>query len=240
MLERLPLRGDETVLDVGCGSGRLTAELLERLPRGRVVAVDLSRNMLETARGHLLPRFGSRVTLMQADMQELPFDRVAEGIFSSAAFHWATDHERLFRSLFRALKPGGWMEAQCGGGPNLARIRGWGTQLAAQPEFAGFFAGWREPWEYATAETTAARMRRAGFVEIKTSTESSPVQLADAAEFKEYLATVTMHRHLERIPDAGLRERFLNELAGRAAAFDPPFVMDYWRLNISGSKPGEK
>src|SRR3712207_708774 len=82
LLERLRLNGDETLMDAGCGTGRLTALLLERLPRGRVVAVDLSQNMLEEARSHLSPRFGGRVEFVRADLAWLPFDGAFDGVFS--------------------------------------------------------------------------------------------------------------------------------------------------------------
>src|SRR5512146_689476 len=171
VLARTPIRGGETIMDAGCGTGRLTAELSRRLPKGRVVAVDLSENMLRTARAHLAE--GGRVAFVCADVQQLPFSGVFDGIFSTATFHWATDHPRLFRSLFEALKPGGWLEAQCGGGPNLAKLRACAAVLMAQPEFAGFFAGWPGPWEYADAETTARRLREAGFVNVETSVEGA-------------------------------------------------------------------
>ncbi len=120
VLDRLPLRGDETVLDAGCGTGRLTAELLERLPRGRVLALDNSPAMLAAAREYLAPRFGDRVSFVLADLQELadrPLPEPVDAIFSTAAFHWVLDHPRLFRGLYRALRPGGRLVAQCGGGP---------------------------------------------------------------------------------------------------------------------------
>src|SRR5438270_7110473 len=83
ILERMDLRGDETALDLGCGSGRLTEHLLRRLPRGKVVAVDRSRNMLEAARQHLEPEFGDRVEYVQRPLEELEFDNVAELAFSN-------------------------------------------------------------------------------------------------------------------------------------------------------------
>lgn len=237
LLARVQVRGDETVMDAGCGTGRLTGELLERLPAGRVIAVDLSENMLRTAREHLLPRFAGRVFFVCADLQELPFCEVLDGIFSTAAFHWAPDHERLFRNLYRALKPGGWLVAQCGGGPNLACLLQRVAVITSCREFAEFFAGWRNPCEYADDITTARRLRRAGFLEVETSLEQSPAVLSGAEEFRDYLATVTLHRHLGRIPDPRLRERFLDELAQHAAQDDPPFRMDYVRLNLSGRRP---
>ncbi len=237
VLSRLSLRGDETVADAGCGSGKVTAKLLERLPRGRVVAMDLSENMLQTAREHLEPKFPGQVFFIAADLHDIPLDRVLDDIFSTAAFHWVPDHDRLFRSLFRSLKPGGWLEAQCGGGPNLARVRERALALMSRPEFAPFFTGWQAPTHYEDEIITADRMRRAGFIEVNTWLQESPAILAHAQEYKEFLATVTLHRHVARIPDPALRERFLGELARQAAADDPPFTLDYWRLNLSGRKP---
>ena len=239
VLDRLPLRGDETVADAGCGSGKVTAKLLERLPRGRLVALDLSENMLQTARDHLLTRFPEQVLFIAADLHDIPLDGVLDGVFSTAAFHWLPDHDRLFRSLVRALKPGGWLEAQCGGGANLARVRERTLALMARPEFASLFAGWAPAWQYPDDITTANRMRSAGFVEVKTWLEEQPTTLADAAEYKEFLATVTLHRHIERIPDPAKRERFMDELALQAASDNPPFTLDYWRLNLSGRKPNK-
>jgi trans-aconitate methyltransferase len=237
VLDRLPLRGDETVADAGCGSGKVTAELLKRLPGGRVVAMDLSENMLQTAREHLEPKFPGQVSFITADLHDIPLDGVLDGIFSTAAFHWVPDHDRLFRSLVRALKPGGWLEAQCGGGRNLGRVKERAMALISRPNFVPFFAGWQPPWQYPDDITTAERMRSAGFVEVKTWLEEAPATLSDAQEYKEFLATVTLHRHVARIPDPALRERFLDELARHAAADDPPFTLDYWRLNLSGRKP---
>lgn len=105
VLSGLKLRGDEVLMDAGCGTGRLTAKLLQNLPRGLVVGIDVSENMLAGARDHLRPQFGDRVHFVAADLQQLPFERAFDGIFSTAAFHWVPDHSRLFRSLFQALRP---------------------------------------------------------------------------------------------------------------------------------------
>jgi trans-aconitate methyltransferase len=236
VLDRLPLRGNEVVMDAGCGSGKVTAELLTRLPRGRVLAMDLSQNMLQTARQHLLPKFAGKVHFVATDLQEIPLKGALDGIFSTAAFHWVPDHERLFRSVLRALKPSGWLEAQCGGGPNLARVRERALSIMAQPDFVRFFSGWTPTWQYPDDVTTAKRMHDAGFIAVKTWLEQSPATLSGASEYKEFLATVTLHRYLERITDSAMRERFLEELARLAASDNPPFTLDYWRLNLSGRK----
>jgi trans-aconitate 2-methyltransferase len=236
VLSRLSLRGDERVLDAGCGTGRLTADLLEALPRGYVVGVDLSQNMLSQAHAHLI-RFGGRVDLVACDLLHLPFRQAFDGIVSTAAFHWVLDHDRLFRNLRQSLKPGGWLEAQCGGGPNIAHLRDRATALAKTPKYAQYFEGFREPWLFQDAEGAAGTLRRAGFVDIETSTEAAPAVLDDAEHYNEFVRNIILRRHLQQIPSGAVQAEFMAALTRQAAADDPPFLLDYWRLNLRGKAP---
>src|SRR5688572_16159935 len=107
VLDRLPLEGDERVLDAGCGSGRVTEQLAARLPRGRVVALDASDAMLDEARRRLAP-FGERIEYVLADLAEpLPIADPVDAVLSTATFHWVLDHDALFRNLAAVLRPGG-------------------------------------------------------------------------------------------------------------------------------------
>jgi trans-aconitate methyltransferase len=236
VLTALPLRGDEYVLDAGCGSGRLTAELLERLPDGRVLAVDISLNMLRQAQTHLEPRFGPRVSFRQADLQELAVEEPVDAIFSTAALHWVLDHPRMFEHFFAALKPGGWLVAQCGGGPNIAGILARFDAIADEARYAPYFAGWGGPWEFASAELTAERLADAGFVDIETGLEESLVEMPNQREYRDYLENVILGSHLARLPDAELRNDLLDRLTAQGVADDPPLVFDYWRLNLKARK----
>ena len=234
VLSRLELRGDELVLDAGCGSGRLTADLLEALPRGRVVGADLSENMLHSAREHLAGQFGSRLSLLASDLLHLPFRRAFDVIVSTAAFHWVLDHDRLFTNLHAALVPRGWLEAQCGGGPNLARLRQRAHALAATPMFAPYFVGFREPWLFPDAASARATLQRAGFVDVETSVEAAPTLLENDGHFREFVSHIILRRHLENLPSQQLRAHFVDKLAEQAARDDPPFLLDYWRVNFHG------
>lgn len=237
VLERLPLAGDETVIDLGCGTGRLTEKLIERLSRGRAVCVDQSSNMLTTAREYLTPRHGHHVSFARADASALPFAGVADAIFSTATFHWVLDHQRLFASLFGALKPGGRLVAQCGGGPNLHRVHERCGRLMHEPAFAPHFSRWIDPWEFADAPTTARRLEQAGFTEIETSVHASPVRQPDAASYREFVEHVICRPHLSHLPGASLQARFMERLTAEAAGDSPPFELDYWRLNLDARRP---
>jgi len=236
VLARLPLDGDECVLDVGCGTGRLTERLLERLPRGRVVGIDQSSNMLRVAREYLLAQ-GPRIQLLVGDASALPIRERADAVFSTATFHWVRDHPRLFGSLHDALKPGGHLVAQCGGAGNLARIHHRTDVLMADSRFASNFSKWSEPWEFADAETTAQRLAAAGFEDIRTSVEKSPVVFPDAETFRTFVTNVICRPHLAYLPDADAKDTFIDELTGLAATDNPPFELDYWRLNMDARRP---
>jgi trans-aconitate methyltransferase len=237
VLDRLVLAGDETVLDVGCGTGRLTALLLDRLPRGRAVGIDLSTGMLATARRELPAGSSGRVAFVHADASALPIVGAADAIFSTATFHWVLDHERLFRSLARALRPGGRLVAQCGGGPNLERHHRRADVLMHGPAYASYFQAWVEPWEFADADTTRTRLAAAGFGAIATRVTAAPVVLPDRAAFVEFVTHVIFRPHLARLPDDTRKAAFVDALASLAAADPIPFELDYWRLDIDATRP---
>ncbi len=236
VLSRLDVRGDERAIDAGCGSGRLTGELAARLPRGRLIALDRSWNMLQTARANLRPALGDRVVFVQTALPALPIAGWADLVFSTATFHWVADHPALFRNIAAALRPGGRLHAQCGGGPNLAEAHALAEAVMREDPFAPFFADWAGVWEFASAEETADRLRAAGFAEVRTGLEAAPTTLASEADYREFVTTVIYHAHLARLPEA-LQPRFIDAVTERAAATDRPFTLDYWRLNMEAVKP---
>jgi trans-aconitate 2-methyltransferase len=237
VLSRLTVRGDERVIDAGCGTGRLTGELMEMLPAGRLVAIDRSWNMLLTARANLRPVYGSRISYVRVELPMMPFSAWADLVFSTATFHWVRDHAALFSEILRSLRPGGRLFAQCGGGPNLVGARALAEEVMRQEPFARHFRDWEGVWEYSSAELAAERLSAAGFIEAAASLEPAPTTLADEASYREFVTTVIYNTHLERLPDAALRAAFIDRVTALAAAQDPPFTLDYWRLNLEGRRP---
>jgi trans-aconitate 2-methyltransferase len=224
VLERLPLRGDETVLDAGCGSGRVTQLLLDRLPDGHVVAVDSAPSMVEHAREALDPE---RVTVFEANLTELVLDEPVDAAFSNAVFHWIGDHETLFGRLHAALRPGGRLVAQCGGEGNVARFHGAANEVSAEAPYAEYLAGWRGPWNFAGAELTAERLERAGFTVVETWLEPHPVTPPDPSG---YLRSVCLGYHLEQLPEE-LRAPYVEAVRDRCGS-----ELDYVRLNIQAKR----
>ena len=215
------------MLDAGCGSGRVTRMLLERLPRGQVVAVDAAPSMVESARRELP---ADRVTVLASDLAELELERTVDAVFSNAVFHWVPDHGRLFGRLAAALVPGGRIVAQCGGQGNVERFHANMREVAAQDPFAAHLAGWAGPWNFASPEETEKRLARAGFVDVEVWSEPHPV-VPDHIE--DYLRTVCLGHHLERLPES-LRGPFVAAVADRCGQ---PLELDYVRLNMTARMP---
>jgi len=235
VLDRLPLEGNEIVLDLGCGTGRITGEIAERVPRGTVIGLDRSPAMLRTAADWQRER-AQRVPLVLADGAALPFRRAFDAVFSAATFHWVHDHPALFRSIVFALRPGGRLVAQCGGGPNLALLFGRAARLMKEGRFAPYFEEWTEPAYYADVESTKRRMSEAGFVDVEVSLEPAPTPFDSPVDFQEFIANVCVRHHVARLP-ARERRDFLRELTVAAVGDTPPLTLDYWRLNMSGRRP---
>jgi len=221
VLERLDLRGDEAALDAGCGSGKVTERLLERLPDGSLLAVDGSEAMIAKAR----ERLGESAEYLVADLAELELAEPVDLIFSTATFHWLLDHERLFAALNGALRPGGRLIAQCGGAGNVAAYAEAIARAAARPEFAPHFASMEGLWNFAGPEETEARLRSAGFGEVRCWLQPKPVTPAQPLEFA---MTVTLGPHLALLPDE-LKRPFAEAVLAEAGE---PLRLDYVRLNI--------
>jgi trans-aconitate 2-methyltransferase len=221
VIERLALRGDETVLDAGCGSGRVTRMLIERLPRGHVIAVDAAPSMVEEARAAL----GDDAEVIHSDLAELELDERVDAVFSNAVFHWVPDHDALFARLRAALLPGGRLVAQCGGAGNVQHFHAIAKEVGEADPFAEHLAGWLGPWNFAGREETERRLVDAGFHDVLVWLEPHPVVPEHTLE---YLRTVCLGHHVERLPER-LRDRYVAAVAERCGQ---PLELDYVRLNM--------
>jgi len=232
VLDRLELAGDEVVLDAGCGSGRVTAQLLERLPNGRVIAADQSAAMLAEARTTLAP-WKHQVTFFQANLLEIDrvLDTPVEVVFSTAVFHWIADHPRLFAALRRVLQPDGYLVAQCGGAGNLAAFMLAADAVSERSPFDVVLRGldlWRF---YYTPEETAARLLAAGFARARAWLEASPQHFAGPAALADYCRGVVLTSHVAALPEP-LRADFVNQVVDEIIKRQGGCTLDYVRLNL--------
>jgi trans-aconitate methyltransferase len=230
--DRLAPAAGERILDIGCGTGRLTSDVARHVTDLFLVGLDRSTAMLREATRH----GGGAAGFVQGDAAALPFTEAFDAVFSTATFHWVPDHDRLFREIHRVLRPGGRLVSQAGGGPNLATLRQRSNTLQQEAAFAHHFREWVEPWTYAGVEETRARLAAAGFVGTDVWLEAAPTSFDDEQIYREFVSCVCLRRQLDLLP-AQKHDAYLHAISRLAAADDPPFTLDYWRLNIDARKP---
>jgi len=237
VLDRLDLTGDEVVLDAGCGSGKVTAQLLERLPHGCVIGADLSPAMLAEARASLAS-YADKVTFVETNLllvdAALAQMQPVDVIFSTATFHWIDDHQRLFDALHHVVKPGGRLVSQFGGGANLAGFMRAADTISASEPYAEHLQS-KSLWRfYYSAEQTRERLERAGFSAIEAWLEPSPQTFADADALGNFARAVVLRNHLNALP-ASLQDAFLAAVTEEIYARLGDWMLDYVRLNADAT-----
>lgn len=220
VIGQLRLTGDETVADIGCGTGRDAEQLLARLPRGRVLAVDGSQRMLAQLRTRLAGDL-DRVDIVSADLREpLVLPRPADAAISVATLHWVPDHQLVFTGIASALRPGGQFAAEAGGPGNIASVQAVLDELGMD-DSAGTA-------QFAGAAETRSRLEAVGFAEIDVRVVPDPVPLEPGDQIEAYLATVILGKVLREMAP-GERRPFVKKVADRL----PEPVVDYVRLQLS-------
>jgi trans-aconitate 2-methyltransferase len=225
VLEHLAPDGVTRVLDAGCGSGRVTQAIVDRLPQAHVVALDGSQQMLDEAARRLSAAVDAgRVSFVHADLGlPLPIDQPVDAVVSTAAFHWVSDHDALFANLAAVLRPGGQLVAQCGGAGNVASV---------VQAMATLGVTWN-PWQFATPAETTRRMEAAGFESVRAWLHDEPTAFEPGAPLEEFLSTVVLGAHLE-----GLRPAERQPFVRSVTAALPGPVIDYVRLNLVAVRSG--
>lgn len=232
VIEDLALRGDETVLDAGCGSGSVTFDLLEKLPHGKIYAVDASAEMVESLAKQVAERGIRNVMPMQASLTDFTLPEPVDCVFSNAVFHWIPDDAALFGCLYRAAKPGGRLRAQCGGFGNNAEVLASVAKIRQDARFAQYLDGFADSKKYRTEAQATASLEAAGWRDVRARLWPERVPFDDPAEGALYVKTILLRDHIARLP-AELGDTYaravVDETIARRGA---PYAADYVRLDL--------
>jgi trans-aconitate 2-methyltransferase len=245
VIEDLALRGDETVLDAGCGSGSVTLDLWEKLPKGKIYAVDGSPQMIEKLKRTLAERGIENIVALQSDLTKLQLTEQVDIVFSNAVFHWIPDDDGLFGSLARAAKSGGRLRAQCGGAANIKRLMSATRDVEAREPYAEHLRGRVETRKYRTSGQAREALERNGWKDVRADTFESPVTFGDTGSAILYLRTIILQQQAAALDLAAkasepgqpqpqsLSDRFLRDVVAEVEKrHGSPFVADYVRLDL--------
>ena len=237
VIEGLALRGDETILDLGCGDGVLTAQLARLVPRGAVLGIDASPGMIATATQLTAPNLSFRCL----DMAAMDFTAQFDLIFSNAALHWVPGHPRLARASLAALRPGGVIRWNFGGRGNCANLIASLREVMARPPYDGLFADFAWPWTMPGRDEYAALLDEAGFRDVHVELENRDRLFADADELIAWMDQPCLVPFLAHLPSperAGFRTLVIDRMLSRSRHGDGRCFETFRRLDVTATTPG--
>ncbi len=232
VIDDLELAGDELVLDAGCGSGSVTFDLLAKLPRGKIYAVDASAEMIASLSRQLAERAVTNVTPTVASLTDFALAEQVDCVFSNAVFHWIPDDDALFGCLYRATKPGGRLRAQCGGYGNNVHVLEAVAAVRQDARFAQHMDGFADSKKFRTPEEGKASLERAGWIDVRASLFEAPVAFERESDAALYVQTILLRDHVARLPEE-LRDAYaLGVVRETVRRWGAPYVADYVRLDL--------
>lgn len=237
LVAELPLRGDERILDLGCGDGSLTRQLAERVPRGSVLGIDAASEMLEAAREKCAPN----MTVERLDITALAFEGEFDVVFSNATLHWIHDHAALLSRIHRALRPGGILRAQFGGDGNCPNLIECVHRQMATPPFAGALAGFRWPWYFPSLAEYEGLLGASPFGEWRAWTENRDRAFPTAEAIVGWIDNPSLIPFLQALP-GDLRKRFrdgvVEAILARTRQPDGTCFEQFRRMNVCARRAG--
>ena len=237
-IAELPLRGDERILDLGCGDGSLTRRLADRVTRGCVLGVDAALGMLDTARA----KSGANLQFEHVDIAEIGFDREFDVIFSNAALHWVSGHAALLARLHRALRPRGIMRAQFGGDGNCHTLLQCLRNHMAAKAYGEAFAAFRWPWYFPSVAEYEALLHASPFRRFRLWMETKDQVFASAEALIGWIDNRCLIPFLQALPSA-LRQDFrnavVNDTLAQCRRLDGMYAEQFRRINVWAQRPGD-
>ena len=209
-LARLRLRGDERVLDIGCGDGRISAELAALASSGTVLGVDSSPEMIAYARERHPSALRANLDFAVADARSLTFAAQFDLIVSFNCLHWVLDQPAVLDGISRALTPGGRMFLQFAGRGNVARARAVVENVCAGRAWRAAFADFAFPWCFPDAASYRGLVQGAGLVPERVELLSRQTPHEGVPALAGWLRT-TWLPYLDRLPEER-RETFVDEV----------------------------
>lgn len=211
LLGKINLSGSEDVLDLGCGDGKVTAELANMVIDGSVVGIDYSLPMIELAKQHYSSSEYPHLSFIEMDASQLSFEERFDVVFSNAVLHWVKDHKPVVDGMYRSLKPGGKILLQMGGQGNAEQIISVIRGLQSQEEWQPYFEEFEFPYGFLGKEEYTSLLNDAGFTINRVELIPKDMEQDGQSGLEGWIRTTWMP-YTERVPEEK-REQFIRELS---------------------------
>jgi trans-aconitate 2-methyltransferase len=241
LIEKLMLRGDERVLDIGCGDGKITAMIARQVPDGRVLGVDSSGEMIRFAREEFPPEANPNLSFVAMDAQALTFCGEFDVVFSNAALHWVQDHRPVLAGIARSLRTGGRLLTQMGGKGNAAQVFEAFDIVRKELPWNEYFVGFSFTYGFFGTEEYRTWLRAAGLVPVRVELVGKDMVHRTPEEFAGWVST-TWLPYLQQVPSE-LQSRFNGSLYEKYCSMYPPdsngaIHIGMVRLEVEAEKRG--
>ncbi len=213
LIAKLTLDGTEQVLDVGCGDGRVTAEMAGLLPQGRVVGVDNSGTMISRATEKHPSATYPNLSFRQMDARSLSFNEAFDVVFSNAALHWVKHHPPVVKGIFKSLKYGGKILLQMGGKGNASDVLSILNDMLSDPEWKSYFDRFEFPYGFLGPEEYAPLLRKAGFDIKRVELIPKDMELIGQSGLEGWIRT-TWLPYTNRVPEVK-RNEFIRTISAK-------------------------
>jgi trans-aconitate 2-methyltransferase len=233
--------GNEIVMDAGAGSGNLTKILANKVPNGKVYAVDVDPNMVEQAKSNLSGYKNVQIMKSSMDKVNLSTNSV-DVIFSNAALHWILNHEAVFSHFWQLLKSNsggasGELLIECAGGnDNLAKTLPVILKIMQYDQFKGYFVNWKPSWYYPQPDETEILLQKAGFKNIEVNLSNRTTSFSDRQSFAIFVKVVILKPFLGCISDSEKKEEFLDVFLNEFEHSGWAWSLDFTLLSIFARK----
>jgi trans-aconitate 2-methyltransferase len=220
LIQKLNLKGNERLLDIGSGDGKVTAEIAGYLPNGFVIGVDNSESMVTLAQSKYSADAFPNLRFQRGDASSLSFRNEFDIVFSNAALHWVLDHRPVLQGIFSSLKHGGRILLQMGGKGNVRDVERAFESLIKKNEWSCYFQGFNFPYGFYDADEYRRWLRDAGFQIIRVELIPKEGIHQNRKALEAWIRT-TWLPHTQQVP-AEKRDTFITQFAKTYLENHPP------------------
>ena len=219
LIPKLKLQGNEALLDIGCGDGKITAELAKALPSGKVVGIDSSPEMINLARRSFPNEQYPNIAFKVIDARNIPFQEEFDIAFSNAALHWIPDQKAVLECVQRSLKPKGRILFQMAGKGNAQAVLSLFDKLLVSPQWRDYFEGFTFPYAFLNPQEYRQLLVQAGLKPVSVELFPRDMKFPNVEGMSGWVRT-TWLPFTERIP-IEQREGFVKEIVSSYIADHP-------------------